>query len=265
MFNRLDVLEVRSDRRRLHMDVAHTEARPSSYDAEMPMQMYLRVDGCPIEPPPIHGMVHRSSKAPPSTVTIELADLPDGELDLSLRAFESARTVSLLKRGVSVTELRDEDHFHWVHVCGRRRRLRRRLGRDRTSVFGASAAERLVQPAVSTNARHGAPIIESGSAARISEWRTLTGAPSHLRGLNIRNDPLGWLRTLVASIQRVITQRVIGDPPARANPSTVQLRNRQGRSHCFATKVGLMCTRLPGTLALPGLPAAFIPPDPLGT
>lgn len=114
--DRLEVAEVRYDDALLYFDVFYSEARPSATGGEESAILYLRVDGCPVTAPQVQGLVSRESDAIPSTLTIALADLPDGELDLSLRAFGSERVVSLRKTGKTVTELRDEDRAGFVRL-----------------------------------------------------------------------------------------------------------------------------------------------------
>jgi hypothetical protein len=102
------VTEVRADQNWLYLDVVHEQALPAATHPAVAATLYMRLDGCPARPPRVSGSVWQDWEAP-STLTIALADLPDGELDLSLRAFGSEYAVPLRKAGKAVSHLRGED------------------------------------------------------------------------------------------------------------------------------------------------------------
>lgn len=102
------VTEVRADQSWLYLDVVHDEALPPASHTGSAASLYMRLDGCPATPPRVTGTLWRDWETP-STLIISLADLPNGELDLSLRAFGAERVVPLRKAGNTVSHLRDED------------------------------------------------------------------------------------------------------------------------------------------------------------
>ena len=105
------VTEVRSDEHTLYVDFVHRGAEPeATHPAEPTRLASLALNGCPEPVPPVRGQVVRDSSTP-STSTIELADLPDGDLDLVFVVFDLQRTLPLHKDGIEVSYLREEDRI----------------------------------------------------------------------------------------------------------------------------------------------------------
>jgi hypothetical protein len=103
------VSEVRADSERLYVDLAHYAATAERTHPNAPgkLSSMLR-DGCPVRVPRVSGAIYRDWWQP-STWTVALAELPDGDLDLTFAAFGTVRLLPLRKQGKSITPLRDRD------------------------------------------------------------------------------------------------------------------------------------------------------------
>lgn len=97
--------EVRADSNWLYIDVTHKGAGPEATHPGTSPEVELLLDQCPARAPRASGSVWRDW-ATPSTVTIALTELPDGELDLLVRAFGSEFVLPLKKEGQRVSYLR---------------------------------------------------------------------------------------------------------------------------------------------------------------
>jgi hypothetical protein len=115
--DRLNITEVRIDTTSLYLDVVHRAATPVTAYRDEAVTAELLLNMCPAPPPPISGRVWEGWPSP-STVTIALSDLPDGELDLMLRAFGQQRTIPLRKAGARVTYLPIEQRAGYRYQPG---------------------------------------------------------------------------------------------------------------------------------------------------
>lgn len=102
--DRLSITEVRADATSLYLDVVHRAPAPvTGYRAE-PATIELLLNMCAAPAPRVDGRIWQGWPSP-STLTVALADLPDGELDVMVRAFEQQRTIPLLKTGKALSYL----------------------------------------------------------------------------------------------------------------------------------------------------------------
>jgi len=100
----LTVHEVRTDRNNLYIHVAHVGASPGELHDGIPAAVELLVNGCPVRAPRANGTVWRDSKSP-STLTVSLDEIPDGQVDVTVHAHGTESTFSVTKEGRSVSEL----------------------------------------------------------------------------------------------------------------------------------------------------------------
>jgi hypothetical protein len=115
--DRLTVVEARADGTSLYLDLVHRSATtPTAYRA-VGVTVDLLLDQCPAPPPRVSGQVWEAWPSP-STVAIPLSDLPDGELDLTVRAFGQERTISLRKTGKDLTDLPLEARKAYSYLPG---------------------------------------------------------------------------------------------------------------------------------------------------
>lgn len=104
--DQLLLIEVRADAGWLHIDVVHEAATPSAEHTVTAPTVTLRANGCHAAPPALSGSVWLDSPTP-STLTIPLSSLPDGEIDLTLKAFDVELPVPLKKSGTTITWLQN--------------------------------------------------------------------------------------------------------------------------------------------------------------
>ena len=111
------LIEVRADANRLYIDVVHEAASPvANHPAAAPTVM-LRANGCRVAPPSVSGSVWLDSPTP-STLTISLSSLPDGEIDLTLKAFDVELPVPLKKSGATMTWLQNNQRAGYRMTLG---------------------------------------------------------------------------------------------------------------------------------------------------
>jgi hypothetical protein len=98
--DRLDILEIRADDRSIYFDVTHEAARTRADGSPetSPAEVMVRLNNCDSPSVPAQGTVVRD-QAMPTTVMVALADLPDGELELTVRAFGSESNSFFRKEG----------------------------------------------------------------------------------------------------------------------------------------------------------------------
>jgi hypothetical protein len=107
--DRLEVSEVRADADALYVDVAHFAVKgEATHPSASGRLAGMQLDGCPVRLPRVKGTLLRDWWQP-STLSVPLADLPDGDVDLTFAAFGAVRVVPLHKRGKDITHLRDRD------------------------------------------------------------------------------------------------------------------------------------------------------------
>jgi hypothetical protein len=111
----LVVSEVRADRNRLYIDAHHQAAERSERHPEGLPVAAMRVDGCAARAPRMNGRLWRGWQSP-STLTVALADLPDGEIDLTVQAFDVSASLALRKAGNVITELPLEERSNYMKI-----------------------------------------------------------------------------------------------------------------------------------------------------
>lgn len=112
------VTEVRASADQVYVDVMYESANSRrGAPAAKATVTSLLLDGCPATAPPVDGWVWRDAMGP-TTLSIALADLPDGELDLTLDAFGVERAVPLRKQRGAISRLRLEDRAGYYYVPG---------------------------------------------------------------------------------------------------------------------------------------------------
>lgn len=105
----LELTEIRADDTWAYFDVVHTKAgRPADQHPEAIPEVEMLVDGCPVVAPVASGRVWLDW-ADGSTITISLARIPDGEIDLFFSAFGRQAQVPFRKTGRSISYLRTQD------------------------------------------------------------------------------------------------------------------------------------------------------------
>jgi hypothetical protein len=104
----LDITEIRSDANYLYLDLVHDAKREqdSTHAAVRPRVGILH-NGCPAPEPRFSGTVVEDWRTP-STISVDLASLPDGEVDVFVRLFGHHKKVAFLKAGKSIAHLRDD-------------------------------------------------------------------------------------------------------------------------------------------------------------
>lgn len=114
----LTVVEVRADYNRLYIDTVHDDADdPEADHPGVGPDIDLLVDRCPVGSPHVTGSVWKDWSSP-STLTVALSDLPDGELEITLTAFNTATNVFLKKMGTNITDLPKEERTGYALTPG---------------------------------------------------------------------------------------------------------------------------------------------------
>lgn len=109
--DRIEITEVRADYAWLYIRARHQMALPGEagevHDAVAP-NVVLVVDGCPITTPNVSGTIARGWDDP-TILTLPLAAVPDGEIEITVEAFGRLATVALRKTGKSIAPLPNEE------------------------------------------------------------------------------------------------------------------------------------------------------------
>jgi hypothetical protein len=116
--DQLSFTQIRADQEWVYLDVEHRSAGPEDEGHPgAPAQMRVSVDGCAYRAPRVSGAVWRGWSTP-STLTLALADLPDGDLTVMASAHGVEAVALLQKQGKTLASLRGDQRKGYRVIPG---------------------------------------------------------------------------------------------------------------------------------------------------